>query len=194
MDPDSSPRSEVEQRDDMAEEATRIEYWARTWDESYRRLAHSWALFNTFLVVSAAILAAFAGATTLSKLLGTTAAGLIALAAAVVSGTAGALGASTRATQYNSAAAANSGLADAARLFQIAVVADLPLAEVREQFDVLCKRRDTVVTSAPVSGKPKKAGQPLLAAWPPQVTPPRRPGSLALGAEQATSQQNADEH
>lgn len=159
----------------MANEAMRIEYWARTWDSSYRRLAHNWALFNTCLVVSAAILAAFAGATTLSKLLGTLAGGLIALAAAIVSGTAGALGASTRATQYNSAAGANSGLADAARIFQITVVADLPPNAVREQFNTLCKRRDAVVGSAPVSGKPKKLSPQQLTAWPPQAKPPNRP-------------------
>lgn len=175
MGPEGGPRGEGEQRQDMATEAVRIEYWARTWDSSYRRLARNWAFFNTCLVVVAAILAAFAGATTLSKVLGTLAGGLIALAAAVVSGTTGALGASTRATQYNGAASANSGLADAARIFQITVVNDLPLAEVREQFDALCKRRDTVVGSAPVSGKPKRLRETQLAAWPPQTKPPDRP-------------------
>lgn len=175
MDPEDSPRGEAKQRQAMENEAIRIEHWARTWDASYRRLAHNWGLFNTCLVVSAAILAAFAGATTLGKLLGTLAAGLIALAAAVVSGTAGALGASTRATQYNSAAGANSGLADAARIFQITVVADLPLVEVRERFDSLCKRRDAVVGSAPVSGKPKKLAPEQLMAWPPQAKPTINP-------------------
>ncbi len=167
-----SIRNEGDLRREMAGEATRIEHWGRVWDASYRGLARQWWRGNTTLVVSAAALAAAAGATGLGKAWsGSLWPGLLALAAAVVSGTAGALGASNRATQYNSAAASNSGLADAARVFRATVVHDLPISEVRHQFEALCKRRDAVVNSAPVSGKPKKLSTQQLEARAPGSSP-----------------------
>lgn len=171
-------RSEEDQRQDMATEARRIECWARTWASTYRHWAYGWAQWNTRLVLVSATLAAVAGATGVSSLLGSVLAGLIALGAAVVSGAAGALGAARRATEYNSAAAANSGLADAARVFQVATVRDLPIAAVREQFEAVCKRRDAVVGSAPVSGRPKRLSAKQLAAWPVDVEPPEGFGVL----------------
>ena len=169
----SALRSEIDLRHSMSAEAERIEGWARTWDVTYRKRAQQWSLANTVLVVLAALLAAGAGATGLGNVWGASLGpGLLALAAAAVSGVASALGASTRATQFNSSAASNSGLADAARVFRTTIVGDRPIAEVNRDFDALCKRRDTVVRSAPVSSGPVTLTDAQRAASPPGVTAP----------------------
>lgn len=163
-------RNESELRQAMADEATRIEGWARTWDYTYRQRARSWSRFNTALVVVSALLAAVAGATALGKVWSSSVGpGFVALAAAAASGVAGALGASKRATDYNSAAASNSGLADAARVFRTTVAFDREIAVVTRQFDALSQRRDAVVAAAPISGPPKKVGRQYLDAQPPNA-------------------------
>lgn len=168
---EGATRSESELRLAMAQESERIETWARTWDSTYRRLARDWARANSLLVASSALLAAGAGATGLGNVWsGSLGPGLLALGAAVVSGVATALGASARATQYNTSAASNSGLADAARAFRTTVVEYQLIADVSTKFDALCRRRDTVVRSAPVSGSPKPLESAETLAW------PRRPG------------------
>lgn len=156
----------------MSDEAKRIEAWARTWDYTYRKLAKKWSDRNSFLVVSAALFATAAGATGLGNVWrASLVPGVLALVAAAISGVTSALGASSRTAQYNTAASSNSGLADAALGFQLTVVEDLPIAEVRGTFAALCKRRDTVVTSAPVSNGPEKLTKKELAAWPPGYHP-----------------------
>jgi hypothetical protein len=155
----------------MADEAKRIEYWARTWDTTYRKRARRWSGWNTMLVFCSAAFAAVAGATGLGNVWsGSLGPGLFALVAAVASGVAGAVGASTRSTQYNTSAASNSNLADEARVFRTTVVDDHPIAEVSKAFEELCKHRDAVVSNAPVSSPPSKLSQAELAAWPPMAT------------------------
>ena len=173
----------------MAEEAERIEGWARTWDHTYRRLAQQWARVNSCLVIGAAVLAAGSATTGLAKLVGPLAAGLLALAAAVVSGIAGSLRASAKSTGYNTAAAAaNSGLADDARVFRMTVVEALPLAEVRTKFDALCARRDRAVNGAPVSRAPWSLSGTQLAAWPPGLRGQISDGGHAQAGLQTRSQ------
>lgn len=142
---------------------------------------------NTVLVVLAALLAAAAGATVLASLLGAVGCGLLALAAAAPSGVASALGAANRAAQYTTSAASDSGLADAARVFRTTVVNDLPIDEVGRQFDQLCKRRDTVVNNAPISGRPSKVTENDLGAWPPgAVSPESNDGEPAPALRQSS--------
>jgi hypothetical protein len=185
--PPAATRSESELRDSMSEEAMRIEYWARTWDATYRTLAQRWSTVNSVLVAIAALLAAAAGATGLGKVWsGSLGPGLLALTAAAISGTASALGTSGRATLYNTAAASNSALADAARVFRSTVVRDRPLDEVNREFEALCKQRDTAVASAPVSSGPIKQTAEQLAAWPPGIEAPRSHDADAPGGAIAT--------
>jgi hypothetical protein len=148
-------RSETELREAMSDEAKRIEDWSRTWDFNYRMSARSWFRWNYGLVGLGTAAAAAAGATGLGGVWGTTGPGLLALAAAVASGLAGSLRTSHQASEFNTAAAANSGLADDARVFRVTVVEFQPIGEVEKAFEALCKRRDTTVSGAPVSGRPK---------------------------------------
>jgi hypothetical protein len=155
----------------MAEEAKRMEAWARTWDNTYRRLARYWANLNLGLVFASTVLAAAAATVGLAKFLGPLGTGLLALAAALASGLATSLGASTKATEYNSSAASDSGLADEARVFIATVVHDFPIGEAITRFEALCARRDATVNGAPVSRKPWPLTDRELEAWPPGVTP-----------------------
>lgn len=160
----------------MAQEAARIERWARVWDITYRKRAHRWALWNSALVVVAALLAAGAGATGLGKVWASSLGpGLLALGAAAVSGVTSALGASRRATDYNVAAVSNSSLADAALIFRTTVVDDRAIADVSQEFEALCKRRDAVVEASPITGPPIQPTQEEIEAQPPT---PRRRASL----------------
>jgi hypothetical protein len=161
-----STRDEGEHRQSMAEEARRTEAWARTWDSTYRRLASGWSKINLSLILASTTLAAGAATTGLANFLGALGTGLLALAAAIAAGLASSIGASTKATEYSTSAASNSGLADEARVFLTTVVFDSAIQDVIAKFEALCARRDAVVNSAPISRKPWPLTQAQLEAWP----------------------------
>ncbi len=153
----------------MAEEAERIETWARIWDDADRKDATRWSHFNFELVIGAGVLSAAAASTGLTKSFGGVGTGLLALAAAILSAVATALRPATMSAQFNTAASANSGLADSARVFRTTVVDYLSIQDVIMEFKKLCDRRDTVVTNAPISRAPwRRSGVPQvkISAWP----------------------------
>lgn len=166
-------RDEHQLRAAMDEEAQRIEVWARLWDSTYRRHASRWSAINLVLILAAAVLAAASATTGLTKSLGALGVGLLALAAAASSGVATSLGASTKATQFNTSAASNSGLADAARVFHATTVFDWPIADVTSEFQKICDRRDTTVNNAPVCHPPWRRRETPVNVWPKGVDPPK---------------------
>jgi hypothetical protein len=115
-----------------------------------RRQAAWWRRWNTVLTVTAAVLAALAGATGLATPAYRVLAGLAALGAAALSATASGLGASIRSNEYFSAAATNLKLAGHARVFRTTVAPYVPLDDAVRGFEALCSERDKAITDAPL--------------------------------------------
>lgn len=163
-------KTEQERIEAIIEEAKRMELWARAWDKAYRDDALRWSHINLWLVVGAGLLAALAATTGLTKYFTAVGAGVLALAAAALSAVATALRPAMIASEFNTAAAANSGLADTALVFRTTLADHVPIDEATSEFRKLCERRDGVVNNAPVSRAPwrrRRTPTERPSAWPP---------------------------
>jgi len=133
----------------LRDETKHVERLAWAWSALFRQEARWWRRLNLLLTVFAATLAAASASAGLAALTTQRVAGLIALAASIVSAIAAALGGSNRASVAQAAATANMTLSDSARAFHRTTAPFAPMDEVMTSFQELCQRRDQVVASSP---------------------------------------------
>jgi hypothetical protein len=154
MAPDLDVSGKSMRRHALIVEAQGIERAAWVWSVLYRRECRWWRRLNTFLLILTALLAAVSGGVGFSQLVDRRIAAAFALSAAAVAGVSTVLGAAVRATSAEAAASANMTLVEAARPFYLTVAPYVTLERAVAGFERLCKQRDQVIASAPMTHLP----------------------------------------
>jgi hypothetical protein len=123
--------------------ASQAQFWCATW----------WAGIGTSLNVLTALLAGFAGVSTLSETVGRVPAGVLSLAAAAFAAVGTALGAEKRATAASSAGNAYIAVRDELRQARRLDLPSTPASDMREHIRVFTRRIHEINKSAPVPSR-----------------------------------------